>query len=177
MPVATFHWTHRHIGQWLQVNNFLWAGDEPTTFELQGRIRSTTAGQDPSPLAGPQELVLSTVKRRKLSRFGHACRNDMLPKIILHGSVERRRRRGRPRKSRKDNIKEWTGQSMSSLLRIAEDMRRCVATTAEASVRHQRRRLGVTDFDWLLVSNRCAIYDFLNVRYIELVQWLHVNGG
>ena len=63
-------------------------------------------------LAGRQELLLSTAKRRKLSWFGHVCRHDTLPKIILKGTVDRRRR-GRPRKSRKDNIKEWTGQSMS----------------------------------------------------------------
>ena len=35
--------------------------------------------------------------------------------------MDGRRRRGRPRKSWNDNIKEWTGQSMSSLLRVAKD--------------------------------------------------------
>ena len=33
----------------------------------------------------------------------------MLPKIILQDSMEGMRRRGRPRKSWKDNIREWTG--------------------------------------------------------------------
>ena len=33
--------------------------------------------------AGRQELLLSTVKRLKLSWFGHVCRHDTLPKIIL----------------------------------------------------------------------------------------------
>ena len=37
----------------------------------------------------------------------------MLLKIILQGTVDGRRRKGRPHKSRKDNIEEWTGQSMS----------------------------------------------------------------
>ena len=32
-----------------------------------------------------QELLLSTVKRRK---FGHVCRHDTLPKIILQGTVD-----------------------------------------------------------------------------------------
>ena len=63
-------------------------------------------------LLGPQELLLSTVKRRKLSWLGHVCRNDTLPKIIQQGSVDGRRRRGRPRKSWKDKIREWAGQSM-----------------------------------------------------------------
>ena len=39
--------------------------------------------QEVSILAGPQELLLSIVKRRKLSWFGHVCRHDTLPKIIL----------------------------------------------------------------------------------------------
>ena len=33
-------------------------------------------------LAGPQELLLSTVQHHKLSWFGHVCRHDTLPKII-----------------------------------------------------------------------------------------------
>ena len=50
--------------------------------------------------------------------------NDVVdPTIILQGSVDGRRHRDRPCKSWKDNIKEWTGQSMSSLLRVAEDRR------------------------------------------------------
>ena len=59
-----------------------------------------------------QELLLSTVKRRKLTWFGHVCRHDTLPNIIQQVTVAGRRRRGRLRKSWKDNIKEWTGQSM-----------------------------------------------------------------
>ena len=88
-----------------------------------------------------------TSKRRKLSWFGHVCRHDTLPKIILQGSVDGKRRRGIPRKSSKDNIEEWTGQSMSSLLRVAEDRRRLSAVTLESAVGVPQRRLGVTGFD------------------------------
>ena len=84
-------------------------------------IKQTNVCGNRSILAGRQELLLSTVKRRKLSWFGHVCRHDTLPMIILQGTVDGSRRRARPRKSWKDNIKEWTGQSMSSLLRIADD--------------------------------------------------------
>ena len=49
----------------------------------------------------------------------------------------------RPRKSWHDNIKEWTGQSISSMLRIADDGSRWAAITAEASVGVPQRRLGV----------------------------------
>ena len=52
-------------------------------------------------------------------------------------------------KSWKDNIKEWTDQSMSSLLCLAEDRRRCATITVEASVGVPQRCLGVTGFDWL----------------------------
>ena len=94
--------------------------------------------------------LLSTVKRRKLFWFRHVCRHDTLLKIILQDSVDGRRRRGRSRKSWKDNIKEWTGQSMSRLLGVAEDRRRWAAITAEASVRVPQRRLGITGFDSLI---------------------------
>ena len=43
-----------------------------------------------------------------------------------------RRRRWRPRKSWKDNIKEWTGQSMPSLLRIADDRDRWPVIASDA---------------------------------------------
>ena len=60
-----------------------------------------------------QELLLSTVKRRKLSWFNHVCRHDTLPKIIRQGTVDGRCRKDRQCKSWKDNIKkEWTGQSI-----------------------------------------------------------------
>ena len=41
-------------------------------------------------------------------------------KIILQGTADGSRCRGRPRKSWRDNINEWTGQSLSTLLRIAD---------------------------------------------------------
>ena len=99
--------------------------------------------QQVSILTGPQLLLLPAVKHRKLSWFGHVCRHDALPR----GSVNGRRRRGRQRKWWKDNIKEWTGLSMSSLLRVADDRRRWAAITAEASVGGTQRPLGVTGFD------------------------------
>ena len=86
-------------------------------------------------LAGRQELLLSTVKRRTLSWFGHVCRHDTVPKIMLHGTADGSRRRRRPRKSWRDSIKEWTGQSLSSLLRIVDERIRLATITAVASVR------------------------------------------
>ena len=42
-------------------------------------------------------LLLSTVKRRKLSEFGRVCRHDTMQKITLEEPVDGSRRRGRPR--------------------------------------------------------------------------------
>ena len=44
-------------------------------------------------LAGRQELLLLTVKRRKLSWFDHVCHHDTLLKVILQGTVDGSRRR------------------------------------------------------------------------------------
>ena len=94
-----------------------------------------------------------TVKRHKLSWIGHVCRHDTLLKIILLGTVDGSRRRGRPHKSWKDNMKEWTGQSMSSLLHITDDRGRWSVIAAGASVGVSQRRLGVKS-DGLICSHR-----------------------
>ncbi|KAL8611432.1 hypothetical protein ACOMHN_014487 [Nucella lapillus] len=46
-------------------------------------------------LAGKQEPLLSVVKRRKLTWFGHVNRHDSLAQTILQGTVEGERRRRR----------------------------------------------------------------------------------
>ena len=86
-----------------------------------------------STLAGPQEPLLSTVKRRKLSWFGHITRHNTLPKTVLQGTLEGGRRRGRQTKCWMDNIKDWTRLDSPSLIREAEDRagwRRLAARTS-----------------------------------------------
>jgi len=70
---------------------------------------------------GPQEPLLSTIKRRKLMCFGHTTRHNTLAKTILQGTVEGKRRRGRQKKSWVDNIKEWTAQPLQHLLLATQD--------------------------------------------------------
>ena len=72
-------------------------------------------------LAGPQEPLLTIVKRRKLSWFGHVTRHNGLTKTILQGTLEGGRRRGRQAKAWMDNIKEWTRMDSPTLIRKAED--------------------------------------------------------
>jgi hypothetical protein len=69
--------------------------------------------------AGKQEQLLSVIKRRKLAWYGHVNRHDSLSKTILQGTVNSSRRRGQ-RKTWIDDIKECTGFSVSTLLRVAE---------------------------------------------------------
>ena len=84
--------------------------------------------------AGKQEPLLSTVRRRKLAWFGHVTRHNNLAKTILQGSVHGQRKRGRPRKAWFDNIKEWTGQPLSNLLRTSESREEWRSVSAKASM-------------------------------------------
>ena len=69
---------------------------------------------------GPYE-DLATVKRRKLKWYGHLTRSDGITKVTLQGTVEGRRRRGRPKKSWIDNIAEWTGKSFADTQTMAHN--------------------------------------------------------
>ena len=53
-------------------------------------------------LAGSQELILTTAKRKKLSYVGHVACHDNLSITILQGTLEGGRRRGRQKKSMLD---------------------------------------------------------------------------
>ena len=57
---------------------------------------------------GPNEDLLTIIKRRKLQWYGHVSRSSGLAKTILQGIVNGGRRQGRQRKRWEDNIREWT---------------------------------------------------------------------
>jgi hypothetical protein len=67
-----------------------------------------------------QEKFLSVVKRCKLDWYGHVTGHDSFSKAILQGTVNGSQKRGEQRKTWIDNIKEWTGLKVSTLLRAAE---------------------------------------------------------
>lgn len=93
-------------------------------------------------LAGQQAPLLSLVKGRKLSWFGHITRHNALPKTILQGTLEGGRRRGRQVKCWMDNIKDWTRLDSPSLIRKAEDRagwRRLAAQSALVSPQRPAR--------------------------------------
>ena len=87
--------------------------------------------------------------RRKLSWFGHVCRHDTLPKIIIQERVDGWQCRGNHGRI------TWTGQSVSSLLRTAEDRGRWAVIATDAFGGVPQRRLGVTSISQLVV-NKCS---------------------
>ena len=70
---------------------------------------------------GPHEDLLTTVKRRKLQRYGHVSHSAGLAKTILRGTVKGGRRQGRQRKRLEDNIREWTGLEFGKSQRAGEN--------------------------------------------------------
>ena len=73
--------------------------DHVTNEKVGNRIRQAI---------GPYEDLLTTVKKRKLRWYGHKTRSTGLAKMILQGTVQGGRRRGRQKKRWEDNITEWT---------------------------------------------------------------------
>ena len=70
---------------------------------------------------GPYEDLLTTVKKRKLRWYGHKTRSTGLAKMILQGTVQGGRRRGRQKKRWEDNVTEWTGLKLGEALRRMEN--------------------------------------------------------
>ena len=86
--------------------------DHVTNEKVGNRIRQAI---------GPYEDLLTTVKKRKLRWYGHKTRSTGLAKMILQGTVQGGRRRGRQQKRWEDNITEWTGLKLGEALRKAEN--------------------------------------------------------
>ena len=67
-------------------------------------------------LIGTFELLLQTIRRRKLKWFGHTSRHNSITKTILQGMVEGSRTRGRPKRKYIDDVKEWTKMEIDDIL-------------------------------------------------------------
>ena len=80
--------------------------------------------------------LLGHVRQRKLTYYGHLCRDHgcQITKTVVEGYVEGRRRRGRPRKQYIDNIKQWTQLTTSQCVRAAEDRSRWKQLVSQAMV-------------------------------------------
>ena len=71
--------------------------DHVTNKEVRAKIQQAI---------GPQEDLLTIVKRSKLQWYGHVSRSSGLAKTILQGTVKGGRRHGRQKKRWEDNIRE-----------------------------------------------------------------------
>ncbi|GFS15300.1 hypothetical protein ElyMa_004929100 [Elysia marginata] len=99
----------------------LWPSVKTLAQRSGGHVTNESVRELVIAYVGPQEPLLATVKRRKLTWFGYVTRHDSLSKTILQGTVEGKRRRGRQKKAWCDNLKEWTGMAMYELVRSASD--------------------------------------------------------
>ena len=70
---------------------------------------------------GPNEDILTIVKRCRLKWYEHVSRSSGLAKTILQGTVKGGRRQGRQRKRWEDNIRELTGLEFSRSNRAVEN--------------------------------------------------------
>ena len=78
--------------------------------------------------------LLTMVKTRKLSWYGHVSRFSGMAKTVLQGTVKGARRRGRQKKRWEDNVKEWMGIRFEDSLRAAEDREVWKGIVATSSV-------------------------------------------
>ena len=94
------------------------------------------------------------VKKRKLRWYGRISRSSGMAKTILQGTVKGARRRGRQKKRREDNIKEWTGMEFGDSLRAPEDREgwKSFVTTSSAVPRWPPRLRDWNEMNVLLTS-------------------------
>ena len=86
--------------------------DHITNEEVKAKIGNTI---------GPNEDLLTSVKRQIPKWYVHVTRSSGLAKTIVLGTVQGGRRRGRQRKRWEYNIEEWTGLEWYTILRKAEN--------------------------------------------------------
>ena len=72
-------------------------------------------------LAGEKLYIIPTIKKRKITYFGHMIRRNNIHRLLLEGPLEGKRSRGRPKTERMKNITEWTGVRYEDLVRHAQD--------------------------------------------------------
>ena len=56
-----------------------------------------------------QFYIIPTIKKRKITFFGHMIRHYNIHGLILEGPLEGKVSKGRPRTELMTNITEWTG--------------------------------------------------------------------
>ena len=72
-------------------------------------------------LADEQLDIIPTIKKTKITYFGHMIIRNNIHRLLLEGPLEGKRSRGRPRTEWMTNITEWTGKRYEDLERLAQD--------------------------------------------------------
>ena len=103
--------------------------DHVTNEEVRAKIQQAI---------GPQEDLLTIVKRRKLQWYGHICRLSGPAKTILQGTVKGGRRQRRQRKRWEDHIREWRGLEFAKSQRAVENRGKWRKLVAKSYVVPQR---------------------------------------
>ena len=133
--------------------------DHVTNEEVRAKIQQAI---------GPQDDLLTIVKRHKLQWNGYVSRSSGLAKAILQGTVKGGRRQGRQRKRWEDNIREWTGLEFGRSQRAVENEEKWRKLVAKSSVVLQwpsclRDRWWWWWWSWLLwgeVHKTCSLCSF-----------------
>ena len=87
---------------------------------------------------GPNEDLLTIVKRCKLQWCGHISRSSGLAKTISRGTVRGGRRQGRQKKRWEDNIRKWTGLEFTESQRAMKNREKWRKLVVKSSVVPQR---------------------------------------
>ena len=77
--------------------------------------------------------IMNIVRTSKLRWYGHVKRSTLPVKSAIEGMVEGSRKRGRPRRRWRDDIREWTNTEWSALNRIVRDRDRWRETVKDSS--------------------------------------------
>ena len=72
-------------------------------------------------LADEQLYIIQTIKKRKITYFGHIIRRNNTHRLLLEGPLEGERNTGRPRTEWMTNITELTGIRYEDFVRLAQD--------------------------------------------------------
>ena len=65
--------------------------------------------------------IIPMIKARKLQWYGHIKRSDLLVKVTLEGLVAGKRKRGRPSRRWRDDIRDWCDDNLEAINKIARD--------------------------------------------------------
>ena len=69
-------------------------------------------------------ILRKSMAERKMGLFDHIIGTNNMEKRLIQGKMERKRRRGRPAKTRSKDLKEWTKLDMADAFQPATDRER-----------------------------------------------------